>query len=157
MQCLSFRQPWLDAILYGGKRVENRVAWKGSKFRGDLLLHASSSFSRGYYLSVIKFLTERNISWRPKLPTDLVLGAVVGRAKVVDVILPGGYYHRGPTYRPSIRSDMKHPMAKDRWYMGEFALVLDEVQAFKSPIPLKGMMGLFEVDDALVAGAQVIK
>lgn len=138
MKALSIRQPWLDAILYGGKRIENRAAWKGSSFRGRLLLHAAKGMTDDEYGGVMAFLTARGIEWRPD-HSKLARGALVGAASVIDVIMPGGL-----TYARRFEDRKPHPLRDDPWYMGEFALVLDHVKVFDTPIAYKGALGFFE-------------
>lgn len=47
MKVLSIRQPWAHLIIHAGKDVENRT-WC-TQFRGDVLIHASKTFTRGDY------------------------------------------------------------------------------------------------------------
>lgn len=139
MRALSVRQPWIDGIIYGGKRIENRVAWKGSAFRGPFLLHAAKAMTLLEYNEAILFMMKQGIAWRPKLPPDLVLGALVGRGEVVSVIRPGGLTDKGEA----------HPMADDPWYMGGFALELANVEVLAKPIHCRGMLGFWPVDPAV--------
>lgn len=135
-RALSIRQPWMDAILYGGKRIENRVAWQGSAFRGPVLLHAAKAMTLTEYNEAILFMMKRGIKWRPKLPPELTRGAIVGRAEVIDVIRTGGVNAKGDY----------HVRRSDPWYMDGFALELSRVEVFPEPIPYRGMLGFFPVD-----------
>ena len=65
-------------------------------------------------------------------------GGIVGRARIVDVIAPGGNRLSPGTGR--------HPMAEDPWYAGEFGFVLADVEpvAFR---PWRGALGLFDVPE----------
>lgn len=154
-KALSVTRPWLDAVVYGDKRVENRTKWKGSSFRGPFLLHAATSMTRSYYKGVIHYLEQRGISWRPE-PYEVLKnrqGILLAKARVADVILPGGYCHAGPGYCPSAASDERHPLADDPYYMGGFALVLHEkVELLSEPIPCKGMLGFFTVPSEVFHG-----
>lgn len=146
MRGLALRQPWLAAIMYGGKRVENRLKWKGCSYRGNVVLHAASGMTRAEYLEVIHFLHTRGIVWRPDLPQQLLFSALAVKTKIIDVIMPGGFKHLAGA-PPSFKSTEKHPMGEDRWYMGKFALVLDsEIEILPKPIPYKGKLGLFKID-----------
>lgn len=155
MRALSLTQPWCDAILYAGKRVENRLLWSGSSFRGDLLLHAAKGMRVADYDGVVRFVRDRKIAWRPKPKLDLVRGAIVGRARVIDVIMPGGLKHAGAGYNPSRAKDPSpfesniHSFASDPFYMGGFALVLDDVVAFAVPIPCNGALGFWRVPESV--------
>lgn len=151
MKALSIRQPWIDAILYGHKRIENRVKWRGCNYRGDVLLHAASTMTRREYSYVVDYLLAHNIDWY-KVPAraDLVFGAIVARASIIDVIMPGGMCKQ----LPGERRPKRHAMARDPYYMGGFALVLDEkVEFINPPIPYKGNLNLFNVDDKLLEAA----
>ncbi len=150
MKALSLRQPWAHAVLYGGKRIENRLAWKNSSFRGPFVIHAAKWMTRAEYDDARAFTG--TMCTYPD-PTKLVFGALVGRAYVVDVIHSGGVIDSGGIahgYR-------LHPLHDDPWYMGGFALVLDDVKAFETPIPFKGALGFFEVPNDVVAMATMDK
>jgi hypothetical protein len=144
VKCLSIRQPWADAVLYGGKRIENRVKWKNGHYRGPLLIHAAKGLTVAEYNDACNFMAERKL-WAPwhrdSRRNTLVRGAIIGRCNLVDVIYPGGRRKANDEATHSF----VHPLATDRWYMGGFALVLDDVEAFDKPIPYKGMLGLFDV------------
>lgn len=155
MKALSIRQPWVDAILNGGKRIENRLAWNNSSYRGPLLLHAAKAMTRDDWEQAHQWATHRKLAWRPPPGTPfapggsskhwntaLVFGAIVGRANVVDVIFPGGVRRS-----PAGAIIGPHALAGDPWYMGGFALVLDDVQAFAVPTYCAGALGLFNVSD----------
>jgi len=150
VKALSLRQPWCDAVLWGGKRVENRLKWRGSNFRGEFFLHAAKGMTRAEYLEAIEFLKTNGIAWRPEmLRHNLVRGALVGRACVVDVVMPGGFIHPGPGHPLSAASTVRHPAASSPWYMGGFALVLEDVRPLPHPIPYPGMLGFFDVPEYL--------
>lgn len=144
MKALSIRQPWVDAILYGGKRIENRLAWRGSDFRGEFLIHASSGMTGVEYAEAVRFCERRGISWRPRAQHLLTRGAIVGRARVVDVIMPDGFRHPGEGYASPCVSHVRHELAADPFYMGGFALVLEDVEPLRA-YPWKGSLGFFEV------------
>ncbi len=143
MKALSVRQPWVDAVLYGGKRIENRLAWRSCSYRGPLLLHAAKGMTEAEYHDACDFMHARGIGWRPGHMTidRMRRGYLVGACEVVDVI------------QPPVNSQFAadHPLAGDCWYMGGFALVLDNVRAFAVPVPWRGMLGLFEVDTSGMA------
>jgi len=107
MRALSIRQPWLWAILFAGKDVENRP--RKCYYRGPILLHASSSLGVQEHESAVRAITEmraqarspsdlrRPVPERPRPrprkpgdplpavdPTTLPLGGLCGIARVVD-------------------------------------------------------------------------
>ncbi len=175
MKALSLRQPWAWAILHAGKRIENRD-W-GTAYRGPLLLHASKSVgSRMAFddaveaiLSIahpepgekrsafLEGLAEMHVGlrgmhhaaglWRPA--AELGLGGIVGRCRVVDLILPGGRALEPGLPPSSMLCQQKHLLADSPWYTGEFGFVLADVEPLPFR-PLRGALGLFDVDETLL-------
>jgi len=84
---LSVRQPWAWAIIHAGKDVENRD-WRrpnpGLKFRGRVAIHAAGGMTRNEYEGAADFI--RRIAGDCPRPHELVRGAVVGSAQVIDII-----------------------------------------------------------------------
>jgi hypothetical protein len=145
LRALSFQRPWTDAILHAGKRVENRVKWSASSFRGWFLIHAS----KGWDKNALAFQIDRNLRWQVPLRDDKPIAGIVGFARVVDVIMPNGVRHAGEGHKPSIAmqhgpftTSIIHPLFNDPWYMNAFALVLDDVRELPF-IPCKGALGFF--------------
>jgi hypothetical protein len=153
MKALSLRQPWCDAVLYGGKRIENRLRWQGSSFRGEFVLHAAKAYTTREWLEAIEFMVKRKLLF-PHDHEAMALGALVGTARVVDVIMRGGLQHGGPGCKPSVVKYVEHPRSKDPWYMGGFAFVLEDVEVFKVPVPYRGSLGFFEVPDDVIREAR---
>ncbi len=126
MKCLTVCQPWAWAILHAGKCIENR-RWQ-TAYRGPLLVHAGKSRA---YLDC-----EKPSDWQRRYgkcfrPEELHFGFVLG---VVDLIgcLP---------YRPGDLGCHHSP-----WAEGPWCFVLEKPRALPFPYPLRGMMGLFDVD-----------
>lgn len=129
MEALSLRQPWADAVLDGGKDIENRLDWIGSNFRGDFLIHAASGMTRREYDDVVAYVERKGIDWRPKPFDEILRGGIVGVARVADVIMPGGVQHPGVGKGPAgDRTLFAHEKKLSPWYMGGFAFVLRDVQ-----------------------------
>ena len=142
MKALSIRQPWAWAVTRAGKRIETRTAWTNSRYRGPLLIHAAKGMTRDEYDDAIDFMVED--AGVPRIITphreSLIRGAIIGRCDVVDVI------ERGASEEEVKR---KHG-EQARWWMGGFALVLDNVEHTRI-VPFTGMLGFFEVPDDVVA------
>lgn len=119
VKALSIRQPWAWAILNAGKRLENRpVRWK---YRGPICLHASLYMNGPAYDEAEKFITDRTSLWPPAmLSASNIRGGIIGTAEIVGCI----------------------DHSDDPWWMGPYALVLENVQPVKF-IPVKGALGLF--------------
>lgn len=165
MRALTLKQPWIETILHGNKRIENRLKWKGSSFRGTFLLHSSASMNAAYFQSVLIYLDthQADIDTVMFLPFAAMkkdpryFGHILGKADVVDVIMPGGHEHVGRGYNPSQAADTLHHMRHDPYYMGGFALVLANVHRIKTPIPYKGALSFFNVPDSVVKNSYWIK
>lgn len=162
---LSLRQPWAHAVIYGGKPLENRLKWKNSHFRGPFLIHAAKGMTRDEWQDAKNFSLTRRCAWVPPNPwridsetgKPMVLerGGIVGIAHVVGVVDPNGPCVRlgEPQYTEAQRArGLRRPLRpdEDRWWMGGFALVLDNVR----PLPFvscKGKLGFFKVPDDVLA------
>jgi hypothetical protein len=118
MKAISIKQPWVFAILYEGKDIENRSWQRG--FRGWLALHASAYPQRGAMfprgLRVPNFKT-------------LDYSAICGAVRVVDIVTK------------SRSKWFWHPDDGSTNY----GWVLADVHAIKMPIPCKGALGLWDV------------
>lgn len=171
MKALTIRQPWAWAIVHGPKRLENRD-WPGCSYRGPILIHASKNVGvvdefDNAVDTVLHRLTgsgraafEAHIDTKPGRGdlrgellytprSSLGLGGIVGRACIVDVVLPGGS-STGRVYPSAQAAHMKHALAEDPWYTGGFALVLADVE----PVPFvacRGALGLWDVPSGVEA------
>lgn len=123
MKALSIRQPWAWAIVQGHKPVENRT-W-APRHVGPLLIHAGLVFDTEGLQSMLSVLPEL----QTQLPQRWDLGGIVGVAEAVECV----------TSHPS------------RWFTGPFGLVLRDARPLPFR-PCRGVLGFFDVPDALVAG-----
>jgi len=125
MKCLSVKQPWAWCLFHG-KPVENRT-WT-TKYRGPLLIHASKTWDREGDL----WIRETFPGLLPMFlaPKERVLGVILGRVDLVDVV-----------------TEMDSP-----WFFGTFGFVLENPVEFRTPIPWTGALGLFDVPDHVMPG-----
>lgn len=78
LRSLSIAQPWAECIISKGKNIENR-SWD-TRIRGYIAIHASGSYTPARF----KYCYE---DYRIKIdPSAVSYGAIVGFAKIVDVI-----------------------------------------------------------------------
>lgn len=136
MKCLSGRQPWWWAIVHKQKCIENR-RWN-LHYRGEFLLHAAQGCTRAELRTALDWMHERGIDisdW-PGL-ANVQRGGIIGRAKLVDVVLPDGSNLDELAARHNV---------DPRWWMpGQYGFVLAEVR----PLPfvaMKGSLGFFDVE-----------
>lgn len=125
-KALSVRQPWAWAIVHGGKRLENRSWRQGNPcipFRGPFCIHAAMGMTRDEYEQARYFMADVGVVCPPA--ADLIRGGIIGTASVTAFI----------------RKD--DPRAKDQWFFGPAALVLDDVKPI-DPIAAVGALGFFD-------------
>ena len=171
MKAISIRQPWLWAILNGGKRVENRSQRNGRmppmcRHRGPLLLHASKwspvlEFSDAIEGLIDLWIPESElvaeVAVRRRAPElleddsldrwdphpELARGGICGRAVVIGHLDPESRFWLDPDGR----EDEPEISARidRRWHVfGSYALVLGDVK----PLPFlecRGALGLFDI------------
>jgi hypothetical protein len=126
MKCLSLKQPFADFVVDGMKSIELR-GWN-TKFRGPLLIQASMKPD-------ISVCTKRSIN-----PANLVRGAILGRAELYDV-------KEYKTEEEFIRDADKHLALKGAYnYPHRYGFLLKDAVRFNKPIPLKGKLGIFDVE-----------
>lgn len=116
MKCLSVRQPWASLICMGVKDVENR-SWRVNDAPGRILIHASSYYDR-YAQGEAEDIVGHPL---PPLP----LGAIIGYVEV---------------YAFTRHSDSEWADEDSSWKW-----LLRNPHLFKTPIPYRGRMGLFDV------------
>lgn len=153
MKALSFTRPWPFTILHLGKRLENRARRDGrepkalTRYRGELLIHAAKSWDPG----VPTFMGRESIHPIPDCvyrrhehPTGLV-----GVCRVIGHVEASPH---GPVYTfetGPAGTSWTFPAIDLRWWMGGFALILDDVKAFPEPIPCLGALGTWRVPTEL--------
>lgn len=131
-KAISIRSPWWWAILYAGKRLENRSWYCG--YRGPILLDASRWFEydeiRGLLEdTILPMAADAGLTPPPVTMHDFkerFAGGIVGRARIVGC---------------------RRNEGADPWEVpGEWGIVLADVE----PLPFRatrGALGLFEVAD----------
>lgn len=130
MKALSLTPWWAWIVANGHKPVENRK-WN-TKFRGEFLIHASIGKSsdwaevRDFFAHVIPRVSKESLDCF--LGSDVPRGAIVGRARLVDVVR---------------ESDSP-------WFFGPYGFVLEGVA--RTPIvPCKGALGFWTVPADVLA------
>jgi hypothetical protein len=177
MRTLSIRQPWIDAILRFGKRLENRDWAAVPAYRGPILLHASARRETRRDFQQAR-LTLLELGFDCPRIDELPMGAIVGRCNLVDVynqrntaghrypMVGSGSTCIGCGYRRLTTEEILHGGAtsgpivcpkRDPWTVpGTLGLVLENVQKLEKPLQWKGALGLFEVPDDILVGAKFV-
>ncbi len=130
MKTLSIRQPWAELILQGRKTIELRT-WS-TNYRGRIAIHAAQRYNdeqcRAFGFD----------------PDELARGALVGTVEIVEMIAFD---------EDSYAAHADEHLRRAAWPGDLLGWRLANPVRFERPIPLSGRQGLFDVDDALLAGA----
>jgi len=122
MKAITIWQPWAACISHGEKRVENRTWGPPEKLKGEFIaIHAGLTYDAE---------AEKTIRECPylKLPDDhhrSVAGAIVAVAKIGALITE----------------------SHDPWFSGPRGWELLDVCAMPTPIPARGLVGLWQVPE----------
>lgn len=127
MKALSVLQPWAFLLVGGEKTVENRT-WC-LRYRGPLLIHAGKSRRLMNDDDLDEELADYLFNIDPFPFDHMAFGAVVGRIEVVDCLRPIQIGNR----------------VDRRWAEGPWCIICRNAELFKTPIPFRGQLGLFEV------------
>lgn len=136
---LSIRQPWASAIVDGPKRIENRT-WKRNHAGFYIAIHAGKSFEADAHCDIA---IARLWDDMPREKVDFTLGAIIGIARVARFVrfVPSEGHYAYKLYQ----DDAHRP-----WMAGPWCWVLEDVIALDEPIPMKGQLGLFGLDEPVV-------
>lgn len=140
MYGLTLYEPWGMLIMLGEKEYETRSF--SVKHRGPLLIHTSKRAD-----DLKEIYREHSNAYRDVLvplgftsPNDFTLGAALGIVDVVDCL---------PT--DQVRDYIsKRELGFGNYAPKRFAWKLANPRRFETPIPMKGMQGLFVVDPLLL-------
>lgn len=142
MKCLSVLQPYASLIALAGhpdpevrrlaKKFETR-SWP-TKYRGTLAIHASKGFPK-WARELCGQDPFKSALAKAKYETcsKLPLGAIVAICRLVDCRL--------------ITADNAPPEPERSfgdYTPGRFAWILEDVKSLPEPVPVKGMLGLWE-------------
>ena len=135
MRCLSLWQPWASAVALGLKRIETRH-WS-TNYTGKLAIHAAKRWTGDERDTAAMFagLYDLRLASPP-------LGAIVATARLVRCDRSEDILRRGI-------GEMEE--AFGNYGPGRFGWILDDIAMLAEPVPFRGMQGLFDVPDDLLA------
>lgn len=127
MKCLSLRQPYAELVAAGRKTIETRT-WN-TNFRGKFLIHAS------------KTIDEEGSNILSIDSSKLIKGALIGLAFLYDV--------------KKYNNEQEYVVDKDKHFSVNFSepkygFLLEGAKKFKKPIPVRGQLGFFEVNQVTI-------
>ena len=119
MRALSIRQPWAWLVVNGYKDIENRT-WT-SPFRGRIYVHAGRRMIADDYPAQRDYILRSGIV----IPESLALGAIVGEVTITGCV----------------------DLSDSPWFCGPHGFTLAEPLVYETPIPCRGQLGFFRVDE----------
>ena len=122
MKALSIRQPWAWLIVNGYKDIENRTWSTG--FRGRVYVHAGKRVKQGDFSEQRDYIRESGLI----LPEEPPLGAIVGEVTITDCV----------------------DTSSSPWFCGPYGFLLSSPMAYKDPIPYRGQLGFFRVEEYML-------
>ena len=128
MKALSITEPYATLIRDGVKRIETR-SWK-TKYRGDLLIHASSTKIPKEYRKNEDLMNL--VGDRP-----LHFGQIVAKCKLIDCV---------PITEEFIKSLKRDEIVSGFYSEGRYAWILDDVEVVNEKQIVKGNLGLWSFD-----------
>ena len=151
MKCLSIREPWLTLIMQGDKEHEFRTWNPRIHGLGLVALHSSKTYGR-----TEKYVTEVMLGSGYLKPHNVEvmkrwLGHVRGVVSVPDIIDLTAMRNKGLPLEIALDLGLPDDWRKKQTYA--WRMVRERLLA--KPIPLKGQLGLFDVDDDLITKAGV--
>lgn len=139
MKALTVKQPWVWAIMHGGKNVENRN-WAPRDRPGRIAIHAG--LTQDDNLAAWNFIgRQKPVEFVEKLPY-LHRGAIVGTVDLIDCHMPNPLLQHPPCQHYGCE-----PWGQDvlsHW-------VLSNPTPLAEPIPCRGALGLWNLPDDIAA------
>ena len=132
MKALSLLQPWASLVVIGLKTIETR-SWT-TKYRGDLLIHASQGKAGSIFASEPP--STKYIKDFSKLP----FGFIIGRVTLTN-IMRMEKLDEDDVVLNRLTFEEK---AFGEYSSGRYAWLLEEPVQFDVPLPARGMINLWE-------------
>lgn len=132
MKALSLSRPWTTAVEVHDKRAENRPRWtphphlmrQAERIVGqDIALHSSGTYDREGALYIKRHT-----------------GVLYGRKDTPDKAITSVVHVAG-----LLRAGDRCPPGQEAWWIGDTALLLDNVRPLTAPVYLPGGLGLWNV------------
>lgn len=131
MKALTIKQPWAQLIMHAGKDIENRQ-WYTS-VRGRIAVTASAKLNKHELHDACDFMR----GWMPRFSERIFsaeaqgypVGCILGTVEIVGCV--------------------KH--SESPWFVGDYGFLLRKPMVLKSPIPVKGALGFWDLPADLAA------
>ena len=135
MKAISLWQPWASAIPLGLKKIETR-SWD-TRLRGTIAIHAAKRWTEDERSWALHF---SRLYGRPEL-ADPPRGAIIATARLVATF---------PT--EALTGDITEmERAFGNYGADRFGWMLEDVVPLATPIPYRGLQGLFEIPASVIS------
>lgn len=151
MKVLSLLQPWASLVVMGAKKIETR-SWN-TKYRGPLLIHASLGKKPAHREITMDFQQEFYSLQIPKYE-DLPFGAIIGSVNLRHCV-KSEYCFEGnkfewTDYKCTGQTLTAQEIAFGDYSPERYGWLLTDACRFKTPIPAKGALSIWEFDFSTV-------
>ena len=146
MKALTMTQPWATLVAIGENSIETR-SWS-TRYRGKLAIHAAKGFPREAR-ELCRLSPYRQVLARHGYAdaSSLPLGAIIAVADLVDVMKFTRASLREVRARARAGELPTHEADFGDFSPGRYGWVLEKVRPLSEPIPMRGMLGLWEVSE----------
>ncbi|MBW3624085.1 MAG: ASCH domain-containing protein [Armatimonadetes bacterium] len=136
MKAITLHQPWASLVAVGAKRIETR-SWATS-YQGPLAIHASKSMD---FLGLCLEDPFDRVLINAGIETvnDLPFGAIVAVCKLAAC---------EKMTEPLIAMAPEPERSFGHYEPGRWMWMLEDVRALPTPIPVRGMQGLWNWDES---------
>lgn len=118
MKTISLKQPWASLVAIGKKTIETRT-WK-TDYQGPLLIVSSKTIDKNFHLSNL---------------AEVLFEIPFGKALAVVSLV---------NCRPMRKEDEEAAMCP--FNPDLYVWILKDIRRIKKPFPVKGQLGIYEVD-----------
>lgn len=148
MKALTLTQPWATLVAIGAKGIETR-SWS-TPYRGPLAIHAAKGFPADarYVCHDEPFrgtLRDAGITLFSQLP----IGEIIATCELADIWRFDEGTRALVEYFIGKQQLPPHELAFGDFSAGRDGLLLKDVRRLETPIPCRGMLGLWEVPPAI--------
>ena len=125
MKVLTIREPWASLIINGYKKYEFR-SWK-TNYRGKILIHTSQKIEK------------ERLSRFKDYNLNCVSGSIIGEAELTDCILVDEEFNQNLRKIDNVVYGKSNHVEKYAWK-------LENIKKYDKPIPMKGKLGLWNIE-----------
>lgn len=167
MKCLTLTEPWATLVAIGAKQIETR-SWP-TTYRGPIAIHAAKGMTKADVSFAVSNPAVRRAfglgvwdsppggHWTsPTWSFRATKGKVLAIARLIDVVpTRDALKTRAVWDEPGVWTRGVYSLSDDEIEFGNYephryAWILRDVQRLPEPIPARGALGLWDLDDALL-------